>query len=192
MKTYGLIMTVYGMALVLAVATMLALGGCDSQGGTEFLGSAATGPVSTNGPLFDDDGSFGDSDTGRRVGNDQCRKQGKLNGVGQFILASGKAKYEKRGNDRRISVQVEDIELAGIAGQTATVTVSGPFGMLSESVVIGCLDAACTLGSFDLNLNTRDAQHVPDFTGQTNCADATITVIVMNESGMKIVTGTMN
>jgi len=188
MKTYGLIMTVYGMALVLAVATMLVLGGCDSQGGAEFLGSAATGPVSTDGPLFDEGTSFENSDAGRRAGNDRCRLQGQLDGMGQYMLASGKAKYEKRGNDRRISVQVEDIDIS-LAGQTATVMIAG--GAISAPLIME-VPIVCpgNMGcGFDLNLDTRRSDNVPDFTGMT-CATA-IEVTVLDGLD-QIVKGTMN
>lgn len=192
MKTYGLIMTVYGMVLVLAVATMLVLGGCDSQGGAGFLGSAATGPVTTYGPLFDEDSSFGDTDTGRRVGNDECRLRGQLDGVSHQLLSSGKASYEKRGNVRRLSVQVEDIDIS-LAGQTATVIVGGQVSTsLNTRVPIVCPGgAACLLGGFDLNLDSRQFDVVPDFTGKLNCADAAIKVTVLDELGRQIVTGMM-
>lgn len=192
MKTYGMIMSVYGFLMAFAVVTLLVLAGCDAQGGASFLGAAGSGPVSTDG--LGDDSQAADSSEdpfGRRLGTDRCRLQGALEGVGHHLLSSGKASYEKRGGDRRISVQVEDIDLS-LAGRSARVIVGGQFGTaLDQRIQIGCLDAACLLGAFDLNLDTRDLQGVPDFTGKTNCADALVKVTVLDANGAVIVMGMM-
>lgn len=175
-------MKAYGLALLMLGATMV-LGACDSQGGAGLLGPAVAGSFSA------EDAAVGAS--GRRVGNDRCRLQGQLVGVAHHLLASGKASFEKRGADLRLSVQAEDIDIA-LAGQMARVVVGGQVSTtLDRRVQIGCLDAACLRGAFDLNLDTRDGNLVPDFTGKTNCADAAIKVTVTDEHGAVIVTGMM-
>lgn len=168
-----------GMILLVAAGFTTVLVACDGQAIAGF-----SGLVLDNGP------KFGQPEIGSSRDNDnRCRLEGRLQSGAAHPLASGKAKAEKRDDRVRLGVDLEDVD-GSFIGTLATVTVDGVDIGTLEIVCINPL-GGCTLGDFDLNLDTRDGDTVLDVIGTQNCGDLSVEVVVTDMNGDVIVSGTM-
>ena len=130
-----------------------------------------------------------DSITASRDG--RCRLRGRSRGTTAHPLASSKSKFEKSSDRLRISVEGEDLA-AEFIGTPAAVEVGGHDLGTVEIVCLNPLaDPPCTLGGFDLNLDNRDGDIVPDLVGAGSCRDATVPFVVKDENGDVIGTSEM-
>ncbi len=106
------------------------------------------------------------------AGGNRTRLEGRLTATSdQESLASGKAKFEMRGDRTRLSVQIEDIVAAG----AVEITVGGTsLGTVQINAV----------GQADVNLDSRDGDFVPVLEDGD--------VIVVTAGGTVILTGSLH
>lgn len=131
------------------------------------------------------------SDAFESMVEDRCRLRGRMQSGAMHLLASGEGKFEKRNNRLKLSVEVEDLA-AEFIGTSASINVGGDDLGTIEIVCINPLAMpACTLGGFDLNLDSDNGDIVPDLVGMDDCADVSVMFTVTDLNADMIGSGTM-